>query len=56
LGRLHDARRAALEGLATGRSATAFRYLILQADSALAATDSASGNNWWLRRRPPGGT
>lgn len=56
LGRLHEARRAAFAGLATGHSATAFRYLILQADSALAATDSASSNNWWVRRRPPDGT
>lgn len=50
LGRLHEARRAAFAGLQTGRAAVAFRYLILQADSALAATDSAASNNWWIRR------
>ena len=51
LGRLHDARRAAFGGLETGRSAVAFRYLIVQADSALAATDSLASNNWWIRRQ-----
>jgi hypothetical protein len=51
LGRLREARRAAFDGLATGRSASAFRFLILQADSALAATDSVQPNNWWVRRR-----
>ncbi len=51
IGRYHEARAAAFEGLATGRSAVAFRYLILQADSALAATDSVRSNNWWVRRR-----
>lgn len=51
LGRLHDARRAAFDGLATGRSAPAFRFLIVAADSALAATDSATSNNWWLARQ-----
>ena len=51
LGRLREARNAAFAGLETGRSATAFRYLILQADSALAATDSVMSNNWWVRRR-----
>ncbi len=51
LGRLHEARQAAFGGLQTGRSAAAFRFLIVQADSALAATDSAASNNWWKRRR-----
>jgi len=51
LGRLRDARQAAFSGLETGRSPAAFRFLIMQADSALAATDSAAGNNWWLRRQ-----
>jgi hypothetical protein len=51
LARLHDARRAAFRGLETGQSANAFRYLILQADSALAATDSLEPNNWWVRQR-----
>jgi protein O-mannosyl-transferase len=51
LGRLREARIAAFAGLETGRSAVAFRFLILQADSALAATDSVMSNNWWVRRR-----
>lgn len=51
LGRLQAARRAAFAGLETGRSAVAFRYLIIQADSALAATDSLASNNWWVRRK-----
>lgn len=51
LGRLRAARTMAFEGLATGRSARAFRYLIVQADSALAATDSLTSNNWWVRGR-----
>jgi hypothetical protein len=52
LGRLREARRAAFQGLETGRSAAPFRYLILLVDSALVASDSAEGNNWWLRRHP----
>lgn len=51
LGRLHDARSAAFDGLVSGRSAPAFRFLILAADSALAATDSVASNNWWLARQ-----
>lgn len=51
LGRLHEARRAAFAGLQTGRSAVAFRFLIMQADSALVATDSAGAGNWWSRRQ-----
>lgn len=50
LGRLHQARTLALAGLATGRSSPAFRFLIYAADSSLAATDSVTSNNWWLRR------
>lgn len=52
LGRLHEARRAAFQGLETGRSGDAFRYLILQVDSALFASDSTEANNWWVRRHP----
>ncbi len=51
LGRLRAARQAAFLGLQTGRSAATFRFLILQVDSALAATDSVENNNWWVRRR-----
>lgn len=50
LGRLQQARRMALAGLATGRSAPAFRFLLYAADSSLAATDSVAQDNWWLRR------
>ena len=51
LGRLREARETALAGLATGRTPGAFRFLLYQADSALAATDSVAGSNWWLRRQ-----
>lgn len=51
--RYREARALALEGLATtGRSARAFRFLIYTADSALVATDSARGPNWWTRKQP----
>ncbi|MBX3173571.1 MAG: hypothetical protein KF709_04120 [Gemmatimonadaceae bacterium] len=48
--RFREARAVALQGLETGRSADAFRFLIYVADSSLAASDSA-GPNWWLARR-----
>jgi protein O-mannosyl-transferase len=51
VGRLTDARMEALRGAAKARSATAFRIVLFAADSALAATDSVRGNNWWVRRQ-----
>lgn len=51
VGRLTDARMEALRGAAKARNGTAFRIVLYAADSALVATDSVRGNNFWLRRQ-----